>query len=184
MVRSQSMSAGRRGLLVRLARFSAPVTAERARWASRRSRSLVTVRTTARADSRACSGSTWLSDSRVPTRCTSGWTALSISGSSSSRVRPSRSIASFCMTWTTLTGKNVRISPSQRATCGADAPSPACRFPGGSGPLPASEPESYKAPSAASIRASSPVRETPVPTPEAPESAAPSASRQRRIRSS
>ena len=28
MVRSQSMSAGRLGLLVRLARFSAPVTAE------------------------------------------------------------------------------------------------------------------------------------------------------------
>ena len=49
MVRSQSMSAGRLGLLVRLARFSAPATAERVRWASRRSRSLVTVRTTARA---------------------------------------------------------------------------------------------------------------------------------------
>ena len=52
MVRSQSMSAGRRGLLVRLARFSAPVTAERVRWLSRRSRSLVTVRTTARAAQR------------------------------------------------------------------------------------------------------------------------------------
>ena len=120
------MSAGRRGLFVRLARFSAPVTAERVRWLSRRSRSLVTVRTTARADSLACSGSTRLSDSSVPTRCTSGSTASSISGSSSSRVRPSRSMASFCMTWTTLTGKNVRMSPSQRATRGADAPNPAC----------------------------------------------------------
>jgi len=31
------------------------------------------------------------------------------------------------MTWTTLTGKHVRTSPSQRATRGADAPNPACR---------------------------------------------------------
>jgi hypothetical protein len=57
MVRFQSTSAGCRGRFVRLARFSAPVTAERVRWASHRSRSLATVRTTARADSRACSGS-------------------------------------------------------------------------------------------------------------------------------
>ena len=34
-------------------------------------------------------------------------------------------MASFCMTWTTVDGKYVRMSPSQRATRGADAPSPA-----------------------------------------------------------
>jgi hypothetical protein len=68
MVRSQSMSAGRRGREVRFARFSAPAIAVLVRWASLRYRSLVTVRTMARADSLACSGMTRLSVSSVPTR--------------------------------------------------------------------------------------------------------------------
>ena len=49
MVRSQSMSEFRRGLLVRFARFSAPATAVLVFCARRRSRSLVTLRTIARA---------------------------------------------------------------------------------------------------------------------------------------
>ena len=40
----------------------------------------------------------------------------SISGSSSICFRPSRSKASFCITWTTGWGKSSRMSPSQRAT--------------------------------------------------------------------
>lgn len=63
----------------------------------------------------------------MPTRCTSASTASSISGSRSSVDSPSRSMASRCMTWTTVDGKYVRMSPSQRATDGADAPSPAER---------------------------------------------------------
>ena len=58
------------------------------------------------------------------TRCTSGSTASSISGSRSICWRPSRSRASFCMTRTTGEGKYVRMSPSQRVTFGADAPEP------------------------------------------------------------
>lgn len=88
-----------------------------------------TLRTTARAVSLVVSGMTLLSDSRVPTRCTSASTAASISGSSSSADSPSRSMASRCITCTTDDGKYVRMSPSQRATPGAEAPSPAERLP-------------------------------------------------------
>src|SRR6266540_1974594 len=176
MVRCQSMSAWRRGRLTLAARFSAPVSAVRVRWASLRSSSSTTLRTTERADSLALAGITRLSESSVPTRCTSGSTASSISGSSSNRVRSSRSIASFCITWTTVEGKNLRMSPSQRATRGAEAPRPA--------PRRASPPSSlsYSAASAASTRASSPASPTPVPS--SPPSPPPSASRQRRSRSS
>src|SRR5205823_12082319 len=84
----------------------------------------------------------------------SGSTASSISGSSSIRDRFSRSIASACMTCTTVDGKYFRMSPSHRATRGAEALSPPPR------PVPApSEParsESYRAASAASIAVSPP----------------------------
>lgn len=111
----------------------------RVRVASRFSRSSTTLRTTARAVSFVVSGIALLSDSSVPTRCTSASTASSISGSRSRVDSPSRSMASRCMTWTTDEGKYVRMSPSHRATDGAEAPSPAersfpaCPFPS---PLP------------------------------------------------
>lgn len=88
----------------------------------------------------------------MPTRCTSGSTAASISGSSSRAASPSRSIASRCMICTTDEGKYVRMSPSQRATDGADAPSPAARSRPGRVPLPFP----YNEVSAPSIAASCP----------------------------
>ncbi len=162
------MSAGRRGLLVRPARFSAPVIAERVRWVSRRSRSLVTVRTTARADSRACSGITRLSDSRVPTRCTSGSTASSISGSSSSRVRP-EPLDRVLLHDLHHADREERADVAEPAghargrarpgLTGAGARAPSARR---------SRSASYRAPSAASIRASSPSSDTPVPSARPP----------------
>ena len=79
----------------------------------------------------------------------------------------SRSIASCCTTRTTPLGKCERSSPSQRATLGADAPSPPCRAP-------------YTASSAPSIPRSSRSSSTPVPSASSP----PSTSRHRRSRSS
>ena len=118
------MSRGR-GLRARAARLSAPETAARVRFAILRSISATTRATTARAVALVVSGMRWFRLSSVPTRCTSGSTASSISGSSSSCRRLSRSIASRCITCTTVDGKYVRMSPSQRATFGAEAPSPA-----------------------------------------------------------
>ncbi len=103
------------------------MSAARVRVASRFSNSSTTLRTTARAVSLVVSGIALVRESRVPTRWTSASTASSSSGSSSSVARPSRSIASRCITRTTEAGKYVRMSPSQRATDGADAPSPAER---------------------------------------------------------
>ncbi len=97
------------------------------RVASRFSSCSTTLRTTARAVSFVVSGIALFRESRVPTRWTSGSTASSISGSSSRADSPSRSIASRCITWTTELGKYVRMSPSQRATFGAEPPSPAER---------------------------------------------------------
>jgi hypothetical protein len=114
---------------VRDARSSAPMTAARVFCSSRRSSASTTLRTTSRAVSRVLAGMTRLSESSVPTRLTSGSTASSSSGSSRRRWRSSRSIASFCMTLTTEDGKYSRMSPSQRATLGADGSSPAPRGP-------------------------------------------------------
>ena len=83
-----------------------------------------TSRTTLRATCRLASGSASRRLISVAARCTSGVTFSSTSGSSSSRCRPSRSIASCCTTRTTPLGKCARSSPSQRATTGADLPSP------------------------------------------------------------
>lgn len=104
MVAFQSMSRSR-GRWVRLARLSAPVTAARVRLAIRRSISATTVPTTSRAVALVVSGITALRPTRVATRCTSGCTESSSSGSSSIDTRFSRSIASRCMTCTTLVGK-------------------------------------------------------------------------------
>ena len=112
------------GRRTRAARFSAPVTADRVRSAILRSISATTFATTIRAVAFVVSGMIALSDSSVPTRCTSGSTLSSISFSSSSCRRFSRSMASRCITCTTVDGKYVRMSPSHRATRGADAPSP------------------------------------------------------------
>src|SRR5437868_5221807 len=168
MVRFQSMSATRFGRAVRAERSSAPETAALIRCSRRPSSSATTDLTTARADSLAWAGITLFRLSRVATRWTSGSTAASSSGSSSSLVRSRRSRASRCMTWTTLTGKYVLMSPSQRATLGADAPRPAP--PSGGSP--------YTALSAASIRASPPPSASPVPS-----ASPPSASRHLRRRS-
>ena len=108
-------------------RLSAPVTAAFVFCAIRSSTSRTTLPTTIRAVALLASGMTWLRLSSVPTRCTSGSTASSSSGSSSNCAKPSRSIASFCITCTTVLGKYVRISPSHLATDGADAPNPAER---------------------------------------------------------
>ena len=104
MVAFQSMSRGR-GRRVRSARLTAPVTAARVRSAIRRSISATTLPTTSRAVRRVVSGITWLRLTKVLARCTSGWTESSSSGSSSIEVRLSRSMASRCITWTTLVGK-------------------------------------------------------------------------------
>ena len=113
---------------VRALRSSAPRGAARVRSASRRSMSSTTWRTTRRATCRLASGSASRRLISVAARCTSGVTDSSTSGSSSSRCSPSRSIASCCTTRTTPVGKCERSSPSQRATVGADAPSPPCRI--------------------------------------------------------
>ncbi len=102
----------------RALRASAPLTAAIV-WVARRcSSSATTAATTVRAVARAVSGSSLASSRIVATSCTSGWTAASISGSSSSRCSCNRSIASRWITCTTGVGKNLRMSPSQRATPG------------------------------------------------------------------
>ncbi len=104
MVRRQSTSRSL-GLRVRADRSSAPATACTVFARSRSSSWSVTVRTTVRAVSRERSGMARPSPTSVLTRCTSGVTDCIISGSSSSCRRPSRSMASACITWTTLVGK-------------------------------------------------------------------------------
>ena len=74
-------------------------------FASLRSSSSTTLRTTCRAVSLVFSGITLLSESRVATRCTSGSTFSSNSGSSSICVRFRRSSASCCITRTDAGGE-------------------------------------------------------------------------------
>ena len=107
------------------ARSSAPVTAARVRWASRRSRSSTTLR-----DDRA-GGLPWSARASRRFRRQQGADQVDVGLDrlqhlrlQQQPVRSSRSIASRCMTCTTVDGKYVRMSPSQRATRGADAPSP------------------------------------------------------------
>ncbi len=123
MVRAQSMSAGR-GRLVRRCLLSAPRSVSTVALASRSISSLTTLATTRRAVSRVFSGIADLSATRSATRWTSASSVARNSGSSSICLSPSRSKASFWMTCTTGAGKNSRMSPSQRATLGADEPSP------------------------------------------------------------
>ena len=87
-----------------------------------------TLRTTSRAVSLVFSGMMPRSDMSVDTRFTSGCTLSSISGWSSILCRLRRSKASFCMTCTTEDGKKRRMSPSQRATRGDEAPLPPRRL--------------------------------------------------------
>ena len=131
MVPGQSMSPGR-GRRVRALRSSAPRTAWRVRCSSRASSSRTRSPTTRRAVSRLFAGTTSFSASSVVTSSRSGSTVSSSSGSSRSWRRPARSMASRCTTRTTLVGKRRRTSPSQRATRGAEAPSPPARPPSSS----------------------------------------------------
>ena len=123
MVRGQSMSVWR-GRLVRLPRLSAPRIASAVFCSSFAMSSSTTLRITSRAVSLVFSGMVPPRLIRSATRCTSASMAARNSGSCSMRLMPSRSKASFWITWTTGVGKNSRTSPSQRATRGADAPSP------------------------------------------------------------
>ena len=127
IVRFQSISAWR-GRRLRTARFSAPLTAVRMGSSSCFMSASTTLRTTRRAVSLVFSGMMPRSDMSVDTRFTSGCTLSSISGWSSILCRLRRSKASFCMTCTTEDGKKRRMSPSQRATRGDEAPLPPRRL--------------------------------------------------------
>jgi hypothetical protein len=104
MVAFQSTSRSR-GRRVRFDRLTAPRTAARVELAIRRSISATTLPTTIRAVRLVVSGITLFRLTSVAARCTSGCTESSSSGSSSMLVRFSRSMASRCITWTTLVGK-------------------------------------------------------------------------------
>ena len=114
---SRSRCDGAGGL--RVLRLRLPVTPA-ARDCQLAPSSATTWRTTNRAVSRTLAGMTPRSASRVATRCTSGSTAASISGSSSMRCTPWRSRASFCNTRTTELGKVAAMSPQPAAILGAD----------------------------------------------------------------
>ncbi|MDF9866225.1 hypothetical protein M2437_005207 [Methylorubrum pseudosasae] len=88
-----------------LARSIAPVTAWRRGSSNRFISASTTLRTTSRAVSLVRPPSRPRMEIRVETRETSGWTASSISGSVSIRLRSSRSKASRCITCTTEAGK-------------------------------------------------------------------------------
>ena len=134
MVRFQSISLWR-GRRLRWLRSSAPVTAERMGSSSFFSSSSTTLRTTMRAVSLVLAGITPDKAIRLATRCTSAWALSSISGCSSISRTSRRSSASRCITCTTCVGKYLRMSPSQRATLGAEPPRPPRRSVGLPRPL-------------------------------------------------